>query len=59
MNPLRALYDNLKQRGLTPEQQRVIEFELRLAEQNGDGLRPMPRSRRRAARASPAGTIWR
>lgn len=37
MNSLRSLYDNLKKRGLTPDQQRVIEFELRLAEDDDAG----------------------
>lgn len=36
MNKLRILYESLKERGLTPGQERVIEHELRLAEETGD-----------------------
>lgn len=36
MNPMQKLYTSLKQRGLTVEQERVIEHELRLAEEQGE-----------------------
>jgi hypothetical protein len=36
MNTLRALYHSLKKTGLTPEQEHVIEYELRLAEEAED-----------------------
>ncbi len=36
MNTLRELYNSLKKTGLTPEQEQVIDHELRLAEEAGD-----------------------
>src|SRR5512145_699681 len=36
MNPMQMLYTSLKQRGLTAEQERVIEHEFRLAEELGE-----------------------
>lgn len=36
MNTLRALYESLKEKGLTPEQERLIEYEMRLAEKAGE-----------------------